>query len=367
MLVALGGCGGQRAPASAEVTLPTVKMRTLEERAAYAGSEACAKCHSEIAATHRESHHAHTLSLVTPETHGDRFERPSKVRDPRRDLDYEMGVKQGRCTLTVRRGKETDEVAATLGVGSGKNATTYLGEFRSQLLELRLSYYSGARRWDFSPGQQVDKVSGGVLYPVGLVKLRDTVDGCFACHATAAVRSGLTLDVDASLMGVGCEACHGPGKRHIEAAERRESDLKMASLKTIKPRISRELCGQCHRSPSSEDLNDPFNKSQLPRLQGLALSQSLCFTNSQGKLSCLSCHPAHGNTTSTRPQYNAVCASCHSGAAPDQRQCMIGPKGDCVSCHMPAQPVGMPTGLRYRTHWIRVWDNPDIPIPSLHR
>jgi len=157
-------------------------------------------------------------------------------------------------------------------------------------------------------------------------------------------------------MGVGCEACHGPAKRHIEAVQHGEKDLHMASLSALGGQaLSQQLCGQCHRSPVGDNPDDPFNRGQLPRLQGLALSRSACFTNSNGKLSCLTCHDAHDQTPPTRAMYNGKCMGCHSGGTPEQQACRIEPKGDCVSCHMPAQTVGMPFGLSYRTHWIKVW------------
>jgi hypothetical protein len=246
-------------------------------------------------------------------------------------------------------------VRARYGVGAGKHAVTYFADYNERLLELRLSYYPGVRRWDFSPGQQVRSISGGVLYPEGLVKTPDVVEGCFTCHTTGLVKDRGELRPEKAMLGVGCESCHGPGRDHIAAVRRGSKDLRMVDLGAIRGRLSVELCGQCHRSPAGEDVHDPFNRSQLPRLQGLALSQSACFTNSNGRLSCLTCHDAHGNATEPHPHYNAQCRSCHGASPETGRPCPIEPAGDCVSCHMPEQPVSMPTGLKYRNHWIKVW------------
>jgi hypothetical protein len=213
-----------------------------------------------------------------------------------------------------------------------------------------------AKRWAFSPGQQLKNKSGGMVMRTGLIKPAETVEGCFVCHTTVIAKENNRLMPETMLPGVGCESCHGPARAHVEAMQRGERETHLVKLDKLDgPQLSQQLCGQCHRSPAGDDLNDPFNRSQLPRLQGLALSQSLCFTNSGGKLSCITCHDPHDQTPPARSVYNSKCVSCHDGAAADHRPCRIDPKGDCVSCHMPAQGVGMPFGLKYRTHWIKVW------------
>lgn len=350
----MGGCSPRR-PVPVREALPRLRSITEEEARAYAGSRACAECHAQESRQHAVSQHAHALTEVSAATHGYRFRRPSDKLDPVRGTRYQTTVSGSECLLTVEHAGQRDAVPARFGFGSGKHATTYLGDYRGKLLELRLSYYSGAHRWDFSPGQQVDEISGGVLYPVGLVKADGVVEECFVCHSTTVVKSEGRIRPDLSLPGVGCESCHGPGRGHIEAVRTGASDLKMRRLSEWRSELTTQLCGQCHRSPAGEDLSDPFNRTQLPRLQGLALSQSACFTNSGGRLSCLTCHDPHSDANTSRAFYNQKCADCHTGGADVWRPCSIAPAGDCVSCHMPEQPVGMPTGLKYRTHQIKVW------------
>ncbi|MGV3723565.1 MAG: multiheme c-type cytochrome [Actinomycetota bacterium] len=328
---------------------------SLAERADYLGNESCAPCHQEEFRSHAGSYHDRALSVVDGKSHGARFETPTNVRDPKRDLEYTTGVRDGACMQWVRSQGVVSGVQAKYGVGAGKHGITYLGERENRTIELRLSFYPGSKKWDFSPGQQVNSISGGVLYPEGLVKAPDVIEECFVCHTTGLVKEGGRIQPEKSILGVGCESCHGPGREHVSAIKQGRSDIKMARLLQARDRITVELCGKCHRSPAGEDIHDPFNKSQMPRLQGLALVQSACFTNSGGRLSCLSCHSAHGDATETRVKHNATCVSCHQGSRPNEGACPIEPRGDCVSCHMPEQGVGMPTGLKYRNHWIKAW------------
>jgi hypothetical protein len=156
---------------------------------------------------------------------------------------------------------------------------------------------------------------------------------------------------------VTCEACHGPGREHIAAARRHDRDLKMAHLAGLRAEISIELCGQCHRSPASNRRDDdPMAETQLARLQGFALAQSACFRKSGGNLSCVTCHDPHRDADRTgHAVYDARCQSCHHDPAAHQSVCKAQPQGDCVSCHMPAQEVQLPTRPKFRNHWIRVW------------
>lgn len=353
VFAAVPGCG-QR-PKAAPVQAHAIRTVSLEEAQQFAGSAACATCHVEESKAHVDSHHAHALTRITADADGERFRHPSDIRDKTRGLAYRTGVLGGDCVLSVLQGGREEVVKATLGFGSGKHATTFMGPVKGDLLELRLSHYAAARRWDFSPGQQEKRISGGVLYPLGLVKAPQVVEECFVCHSTAVVKEDGRVLPDASILGVGCESCHGPGKAHIAAVNRRDADLRMPRLSALTPQASTKLCGQCHRSPVSEDIHDPFNRIQLPRLQGLALTQSACFRNSEGRMSCLTCHDPHGDSKATEAEYDQKCRSCHSGSVPEQPPCPIDPTKGCVSCHMPKQGVDMPTGLKYRTHWIKVW------------
>ena len=143
---------------------------------------------------------------------------------------------------------------------------------------------------------------------------------------------------------------------HIAAVKRADRDIHMPRLTRVRDRISIELCGQCHRSPLTSDAQDPAIGTQLPRMQGLALTRSACFRKSGGRLSCITCHDPHRDADRTsHAEYNAICSSCHHPSPARQVVCRAQPQGDCISCHMPAQAVVLPTRPQFRTHWIKVW------------
>lgn len=69
---------------------------------------------------------------------------------------------------------------------------------------------------------------------------------CVSCHVTGygqGKRKGFVDPADSShLLGVQCEACHGPGSQHVEAAERAGTSGPKAGGITRKP----TNCTDCH-------------------------------------------------------------------------------------------------------------------------
>lgn len=331
--------------------VPVIRPVSSAERSRYLGSASCVPCHAREAGQ-LQSHHALTGAPVTP-AHAAALPYANSVTDPQYGVVYRMRSGNAGLELHGQRGTEAASVRAEYVLGSGVRAYTYMGHFEGQLVEMRLSYWSQAQAWDFTPGQEPG-------YPVatrlGRNVAPDEAGRCFACHATAVVNDGGTLKPEASLLGVGCETCHGPGRDHVEAVTRGDRDLRMANLSGARDRISLALCGQCHRSPVTSGTEPQGVEIQLPRLQGIALARSACFKKSGGHLSCITCHDPHRDAYRTsHAEYNAVCSSCHNPVHPPQKPCKRQPQGDCVSCHMPAQTVILPTRPQFRTHWIKVW------------
>lgn len=353
------GCQPRKTSQVAAETIHVHQAVSREGRGAYLGSAACVECHTKEA-EQLESHHASTLAAVTVEQHGESFEKPSNVFDSFLLTTLQTRVKDGRCVLELKDGPPGARVEAEYAFGSGNRGVTFLGRFQGKPVELRLSYFRKQDRWDFTPSQQA---GARPATPVGRVMDPAAEEECYRCHTTALVKEGERVVPEQSILGVGCESCHGPGRDHVDAVRRNEPDLKMVRLSNLRERISIELCGQCHRSPANDDPSSPAIRAQLPRFQGLALARSACFKQSQGRLSCISCHDPHENAERTsREEYNARCLSCHTPATPSHVACPAKPRGDCVSCHMPEQKVDIPTNPTFRTHWIKVW-KPEAPQP----
>ena len=363
----VGGCAGSGgAPptaieGTARAPFPQTRLVSDGERESFLGSRACVTCHPKQAGQ-LASRHARTLQEVDPKFHGPLFAAGKSKQDPLDELTFHTAFEDGACVLkaTDESGAAKDQATAQYVFGSGAIGYTYVSYSKGKPIQLRLTHFAGPGKWDFTPGQSM---GGGSNSALGEILQPNGERMCFSCHSTALVKRGEELDLKKSILGVGCETCHGPGKAHVAAVNARSPDLKMARLSTIRNQLSMELCGQCHRAPANISMQGPGMAAQLPRLQGIALSRSGCYLT--GGVTCFTCHEPHEDATAvSRAAHNGKCSSCHSGSDSRQIVCRTQPQGDCVSCHMPAQDVGMPTGPRFHNHWIKVWttDSANRPL-----
>ena len=198
----------------------------------------------------------------------------------------------------------------------------------------------------------------------------DAVRRCLICHVTdprAIVdRSGACAQDRA----IGCERCHGPGGNHLLAVEGKLVELDPAIARPTLASGERivKLCAECH-SPRGQEVrrDDPT----AVRFQGTTLTWSRCYTESDDKLDCITCHDPHRNASTSSAHYEARCLECHSRAAgkvaaPPRRSrprmlrdgatrttCPVNPTTGCIGCHMPAVK-GIVPHSSFTDHFIRV-------------
>jgi predicted CXXCH cytochrome family protein len=191
---------------------------------------------------------------------------------------------------------------------------------------------------------------------------------CFNCHATNLVQgydiASKQYRTTWTEMGIGCEACHGPGREHVALAEQWEKDsaskpaydtrgndpqltsiLKTLSPRSAEPRRVYDTCAYCHGNKTNffvgfragdryEDFALPYLLSdEIPAndLQGefwpdgkpnrfnrnQALMLSGCFK--AGAIACTNCHVAHGSRYEHSLKVNiyqgrygdTLCTQCH--------------------------------------------------------
>jgi len=144
-------------------------------------------------------------------------------------------------------------------------------------------------------------------------------DSCRHCHKP--ITSDFITATHARLkaegknaLNIGCESCHGPGSKHVEAGGGRGN--------IINPNRSPETCFRCHL--------DVRAKFSLPNHHPLA----------EGKVSCSNCHDPHkgsmirgGGTEFT--SRNETCFQCHTaqhGPFVYEHEAV---RDGCTSCHDP--------------------------------
>lgn len=344
----------------------------------FVGAKTCARCHQSFYDLQSNTHMAHALTTLQ-EYQRQKGNLPTgEFHDAANDIAYEIVAQDDQLFLKAVRGTESAQVPMTFVVGSGFSGLSFLSPRESnEFQELRLSFYPVSREWDFTSGQENTRPNNlqealGELSPGRGQK-------CLTCHATLLVESGGHLDLAQSQLGVSCERCHGPGRRHVEAAQRgefvpigdRAFEQAMRSVESVvewrEQAAIRDLrvCGDCH---GGHAINPNVPDLVLSRFPIAALPRSKCFERSLGKLLCTDCHDPHSNAEhADMSRYVQVCLRCHSAAAessgdldpkthaprplpPSSRHvCPINSTDGCTGCHMPKRvPVYRGTFTHHR-------------------
>jgi predicted CXXCH cytochrome family protein len=374
------------APGSAEIS---------SRSADFVGSEACQTCHQEAYAKWQASLHVQMTRPIAAATVLGDFSGRAAFTAHGRAYTFSQG--SGAPTITVRAGDrpaETFRVDYTLGSKRFQGYLSTLPDGRMYVLPVF---------WHVESGRWLDWKETTPI-PDGAHDLRQMWNvNCFNCHATNLDRgyqpATATYRTHWTELGIGCEACHGPGKEHIALTERWAADpssmpryssrasnrqlsdtLKIFSPRSADPRRTFDSCAYCHGNKRNlfttfvagdryEDhalpflLSDPLSDvdaqgefwpdgrpNRFNRPQALTLSG--CFK--AGAVTCTSCHVAHGS-----PYDFSLKVNVHDGRAGDQL---------CTQCHQspPATPVEGATPLAAGTRprvTSRAADGPDSRIP----
>jgi hypothetical protein len=128
----------------------------------------------------------------------------------------------------LRVSVSNDQGSLTLPVqwafGAGDQAVTFVSQMNEDwYVEHHFSYYSSTHSLESTPGHHNHQATSlqdalGVLYKTFDPESR--IMRCFQCHSTGHLSLGPKLDIVPAETGVRCEACHGPGSLHVEAARR---------------------------------------------------------------------------------------------------------------------------------------------------
>jgi len=355
------------------------------------GSEACRTCHaSEFAAWSGSRHHA-TLRRweatqplrAAGEYGGFRLEADGLASGPAAD----GAPLSGRVELLLG-GRHREDVLVRLPDG------------RLQVFPLSFDVDKGAT---FAP---LPALGGGNAPPADTVEFwtragRNADLACYGCHATGQIltvagRSPSGLALPASQLvetGVGCEACHGPGGPHVDAAGKRQPSKSLVRLpKGVPAATSIATCAACHALrevlpspfssapahrygeplttaadpllslPSNLEFRDPFFPDLRPatfQQEAVAFGQNGCAT--KGGMDCASCHDPHvGGTVpalAADDGGDSICAPCHAAVLQAGRahagRDPAAPGGRCLDCHMPATLRG-PASAPARDHTFAV-------------
>jgi tetratricopeptide (TPR) repeat protein len=386
---ALAPPADERAPSAAAAATPP----------GYVDESTCAGCHADAARAWRDSHHAKAMAPATPESvrgdfGGTTFRHGGVETRFRRDADRYLVRTDG------PDGKPAEfEVAWTFGWSPLQQYLVPMPGGRLQALQV--AWDTERRRWfHLLPDEKAPP--GDVLHWTGRYQTANTM--CVACHTTGyEKRHDAATDTYASTWhapNVGCQACHGPGERHLAWARARADgraapagspgDRRMGLVADPRPPHGQvETCAACHSRrteltaahvPGAPRLDHHLPTLLLPGLyhaDGQQLDEVFVdgsFRQSRmhrAGVTCTDCHDAHGGKV--RAQGNATCTQCHAPSpdkrfpaaagtydAPSHHFHREGSAGaQCTACHMPSK-----TYMRVQArpdHSIRV-PRPDLTV-----
>ena len=330
----------------------------------YVGSETCAGCHP------RES-------AVQPSTPMGRAAQSAADCDilksrPRLTFrngryTYQLAREGGGSVYTVSDGVSQISAPVLFCFGQGAAGQTYIFRRRGVYYESRVSYFRALDRLDITiehPRAEPPSLEEALGRPM----TREAARGCFGCHTTAA--EGATgFQPESVAAGVSCEACHGPGERHLAAVKAKETKnlhiFNPAALDGLE--LSQEFCGACHQSFETVMGMHEQGGAGNVRFQPYRVFNSRGHLTTDRRMSCVACHDPHGPLERDPVKYDANCLSCHLSTAKepktrsrDAAPCPVATKA-CVTCHMPK--VELPSmHFKFTDHWVRI-ARPGQPVP----
>lgn len=137
---------------------------------------------------------------------------------------------------------------------------------------------------------------------------------CATCHEDT-VRDFKTADhaklqaKGSNVVNVGCESCHGPGSKHVEAGG--------GAGTIVNPNKDSDTCFQCHLDKKAQFM--------LPNAHPVL----------NGKMNCSDCHDPHASSGTQLERLSDACLKCHTQQAGPFAFEHEATRDGCTVCHNP--------------------------------
>jgi predicted CXXCH cytochrome family protein len=349
----------------AQSTPAAESISTLENQtndfAAYAGSASCRDCHRPEYDLWAQSHHGLAERPLRPEDKT----AFNPTRDFKQDfltntLRLQNGIYQI-VTLGFKTNIEPYRVERVIGHDPVEQFLTAADNGRWQVQEI--SYNPNSNHWfdvygneNRQPGEWGHWTGRGMNWN----------SQCAECHNTDLKKNydAVTDRYHTTMaeMSVGCEACHGPLKTHVEwQYAHPHTSLHDPTIKQFNPTQIVDTCGSCHSRTTDLTGNfhpgDAFSDHYALEIldngkrwypDGQVKDEDYEFVSflsskmHQAGVTCLDCHNPHSAKNTL--QGNDLCMRCHTGGYPkapvinlaEHTHHASASTGNlCINCHMP--------------------------------
>jgi hypothetical protein len=309
----------------------------------FLGPGACASCHAAVVATQSRTPMGATAMHATD---SDILQSHPTLNFAFDKYRYEIKSSATQDLYTVTDGAHKQFANLLWAFGTGRVGQSYLfKKDDGKFYEARVTYFDTLKTLHFTPDRALTTAKDldeAMYRPVEASEVRH----CFGCHTTAPSIAN-QLDEQNLIPGVTCEACHGPGAKHVAAMQAAKvagmppsAEGTIFNAAQLNPADSVDFCGSCHATWWDVKLSGVKGvsnaKSQPYRLEG-----SKCWGKGDPRITCVACHDPHKQLQTDMGSYDQNCLSCHLAATTDKKSpdhpgaaCPVSTK-NCVSCHMP--------------------------------
>jgi len=350
----------------------------------YVGSESCRGCHSDEHKSWHASYHRSMTQLMSPETVQATFDGQTHEFQGERFTMHQSGeeywtsIESIDAALASPNGRDPQALHMRLGMVTGSHHMQVFwlpGMMGNLQIGFPFAWLIDDRRW-------APRNSLFIRDPHTVISKENWNMNCIRCHTTGGqprpLEAEQRFESRVADLGISCEACHGPAKRHVDRQQRlaklpeseHQQTLNTEPLAIVQPADldhvrSSQVCGSCHgmkwfdksvkwtahgfRYRPGDDLeqttpiirptqldkqpwlkevlqknpdilNDFFWPDGHIRVTGReynGLLESACYQ--RGKMSCISCHSMHKSDPDDQlargMRGNQACLQCHDEMA----------------------------------------------------
>lgn len=346
----------------------------------FVGGQTCQSCHAQEWDEWKGSHHDYAIAEADEES----------VRANFNNTEFQIGdqnyrfFREGESYMVEAPGPDGEPTVYEIDYTFGwEPLQQYLVDFgKGKMQALQVAWDVEQSRW-YSLQEEEQPEPGDWLHWTGASMNWNTM--CADCHSTN-LQENYIAEADSfhttwSVIDVSCEACHGPGKEHVEfmnspeaenaPIDRIRKDVNLAANVTQNSQIN--TCAPCHslRQTLTDEyihgeefmnhfdpmLPHPGNYFADGQIQGEvyvygSFLQSKMYANG---VKCTDCHNPHTLELKAPLTENKLCMTCHEPKynSPEHHfHEMNTESSQCVNCHMTGRTY-MGTDFR-RDHSFRV-------------
>lgn len=352
---------------------------TAQNTNEFVGSKECASCHQQQTKEWRQSDHFHAMqSANTSTVLGDFSNKTIKFHGyaSRFFMDKEQYFVE---TINDSGSKQVFPVRYTFGYRPLQQYLVDIGRGKLQAFDIAWDARSkeeGGQRWfHLQPDEKIT-----TEHPFFWTRhFQNWNSRCAECHSTNLQKyySAKTSSYNTqwSEINVSCEACHGPGSKHVEFAQAKKLSKtitgfsyqaqqplswkfkqgdEIASPQGKKNPDHINMCGSCHslrtqlmENTSGQDFHDSsrlqllnkgsyFDDGQI-REEVFVMGSFLQSKMHAKGVTCNNCHNPHSGKVLIKG--NGLCGQCHDpkvyDASKHHHHAASSTGAACVNCHMP--------------------------------